>query len=369
MKPSELLYNIAITKIDSVGPILGKSLISYCGSSEAVFLEKKHRLMKIPGVGEHVANQIIKSDALVKAEEEMKFIDTQRIEVLFYLNEKYPSRLKHYPDAPILLYFRGNINLNAERVVSIVGTRRITEYGKQLTQQLIKSLQPYGVLIVSGLAHGVDTTAHKNSLQEHMNTVGVLAHGLDRIYPQENYHLAEKMTLSGGLLTEFPSNTNPDRENFPMRNRIVAGMADAVVIVETKRDGGSMITAEYANEYNKDVFAYPGRVGDTYSSGCLHLLKNNKASLIETGEDLIQLLRWDQDLQNATRKMQKELFIDFTEDEEIIINLIKQYSEPHIDQFHQHLNFTPGELASHLLNLEFKNAIRSLPGKKYTLTI
>lgn len=366
MQNDELLYNIALTKIEKVGAITAKTLISYCGSAKEIFNEKKSRLLKIPQVGSAIAHAIKDDHVFEKAEEEIKYIQKNNITVLFYLNDDYPSRLKNYHDSPILLYFKGNADLNHDKIISVVGTRRITEYGKDLVTQLIKDLANQHILVVSGLAYGVDSLAHKFCVSENIPTVGVLGHGLDRIYPMENKKLSLQMLDCGGLLTEFGIHTKPDRENFPMRNRIVAGMCDAVVVIETKRDGGSMITAEIANNYNKDVFAYPGRTHDALSSGCNYLIKNHKAQLIENAEDLILNMRWDVN-DSGLKHIQQKLFIDLTQEEESIVKILQKDNEVHIDVFHQNLEFSPSKLASLLLQLEFNGVIKSLPGKRYSL--
>jgi DNA processing protein len=366
MHNDELLYNIALTKVENVGAITAKTLISYCGSAKSVFEERKSKLIRIPQVGSAIAHAIKDKSALEKAEKEIDYIQKHRIQVYFYLDENYPYRLKNYNDCPLLLYYNGNADLNQDKIIAVVGTRRITEYGKDLVTQLIKGISHQPILVVSGLAYGVDSLAHKLCVVENIPTIGVLGHGLDRIYPLENKKLACQMTEHGGLLTEFGINTNPDRENFPMRNRIVAGMCDAVVVVETKRDGGSMITAEIANNYNKDVYAFPGRTHDLYSNGCLHLIKNHKAQLIENAEDLILNMRWDVNT-TGDKQIQQQLFIDLNEDEQALVDLLQKDNEVHVDVFYQNLELSPSKLASLLLNLEFNGIIKSLPGKRYSL--
>ncbi len=366
MQNDELLYNIALTKIDKVGAVTAKTLISYCGSAKEIFKEHKSRLMKIPQVGSAIANATKDKVVFEKAEKEIEFILKNEVNVLFYLDDNYPYRLKNYTDSPVILYYQGNANLNKEKVIAVVGTRRITEYGKDLVSHLIKGIVDQDILVVSGLAYGVDSLAHKLCVHEQIHTVGVLGHGLDRIYPLENKKLSLQMLKCGGLLTEFGIDTKPDRENFPMRNRIVAGMSDAVVVVETKRDGGSMITAEIANNYNKDVFAFPGRINDNLSSGCNYLIKNHKAQLIESPEDLILNMRWD--VSNTRNKqIQQKMFIDLTDEEQSIVKILQNGNDAHVDIFYQNLELSPSKLASVLLHLEFNGVIKALPGKKYSL--
>lgn len=366
MSTNELLYKIALTKIENVGAVTAKTLISYCGSAKAVFEQKSSALMKIPQIGNVISHAIRDTEIFKKAEAEIRFIEKNQIKVLFYLDDHYPHRLKNYQDSPVLLYYMGNADLNADKIIAVVGTRRISEYGKDLVTQLIHDIAGQQILVVSGLAYGVDSLAHKLCLQDKIETIGVLGHGLDRIYPLENKNLSQQMIHCGGLLTEFGSGTKPDRENFPMRNRIVAGMSDAIIVIETRRDGGSMITAEIANSYNKDVFAFPGKIADGISNGCHHLIKTNKAQLIENATDLICNMNWDvQHLSN--RVQQQKLFIELTEDETQVVKLLQTSEEIHVDSFHKNLNLSPGKLAGLLLNLEFQGIVKSLPGKRYAL--
>jgi DNA processing protein len=363
MRNDDLLYNIALTKVEKVGSIIAKNLISYCGDAKTVFQERKSHLVKIPQIGHAISDAIKDPAVFQKAEKEIQYIQKNNIRVMFYLHEDYPFRLKQYSDSPVLLYYLGNADLNHDKILAVVGTRRMTEYGRELVTQLIKGISDYNILVVSGLAYGVDSLAHKLCVQESISTVGVLAHGLDRIYPNENKKLSIQMQEQGGLLTEFGINTQPDRENFPMRNRIVAGICDAVIVVETKNDGGSMITAEIANNYNKDVFAYPGKVQDIFSAGCHSLIKNHKASLIENATDLITNMSWD--TKQSTKPVQQKLFIELTEEEKTIMNILITAEEIHVDRFYQQLEFSPGKLAGLLLNMEFNGIIKSLPGKRY----
>ncbi len=266
MQSDELQYQIGLTLMEGVGDVLAKNLIAYCGSAERIFKTSKTQLEKIPGIGSVIAGSVFKSkNVLERAEKEMRFIETNSVKPLFFTDKDYPQRLRNCYDSPVMLYYNGNSDLNAEKIVSVVGTRTPSAYGKLMTEKFIEELKGSGCLIVSGLAYGIDITAHKAAMDNGLDTIGVLAHGLDRVYPSVHTHYAEKMIEQGGLLTEHLSETNPDRENFPKRNRIVAGMCDALVVIESKRGGGSLITATIANAYNKDVFAFPGRAGETLS--------------------------------------------------------------------------------------------------------
>jgi DNA processing protein len=288
--------------------------------------------------------------------------------VLFYTDGTYPKRLKNCYDAPVLLYSKGNANLNPHKVISIVGTRNATEYGKQLCRQLIAELQQYPVLIVSGLALGIDVAAHKECLKLDIPTVGVLGHGLDRIYPSQNRATADKMIENGGLLTEFPSGTLPGRENFPQRNRIVAGVADATVIIEASTKGGALITAEIANSYDRDVFAFPGRVNDEFSEGCNFLIRNNKAALLSCMADLAFSLGWEKEDGKKDISEQLVLPIDLSSDERRLFEIIKDNKTPlAIDDLSIKSNMTVSQLSMNLLNMEMQGYIRSLPGKTYVV--
>lgn len=364
--PLTLLHQIAITLIPGVGDVLAKNLISYCGSVEDVFKAKKSHLLKIPGVGEKVASAVINFNGFKRAEQEIVFIEKHNVKPLFYLEKGYPTRLKQVEDAPVLLYYLGDGDLNNSKIVGVVGTRKASEYGKACVDNLVEQLAETGCLILSGLAYGIDIHAHRNALKFNLPTVGVLAHGLDRIYPSQHSATAKKMLAMGGLLTEFMSGSNPDRENFPKRNRIVAGLCDVLVVVETADKGGAMITAELANGYNKDVAAFPGRVNDEYSKGCNKLIKSNKATLITNVDDLYYLMGW-----NNTRpkpKVQQTLPLDLSQADLEIYSFIKNKTKAGIDEIAYALQIDSGNLSLQLLEMEFRGLIRTLPGKYYEST-
>jgi DNA processing protein len=362
----ELQYKIGITLIDGVGDINAKNLIAYCGSAEAVFKQKKGHLLKIPGIGENTANSIVKQDILKRADEEITFIEKNNITPLFYLDKEYPLRLKQCADSPVMLYYKGNANLNAERIIAVVGTRNITDYGRKMTEELVKGLKSSGALIVSGLAYGVDVSAHRAALAAGMPTVGVVAHGLNELYPAEHYNMAQKMLDNGGILTEFMSNTEVIPANFPKRNRVIAGLSDAVVIVESKETGGAMITAEIAFSYDREVMAFPGKTDDTCSQGCNRLIQQNKAYLIRSAADVLEYLQWQQEISHS--HTQQELLLDLSAEEEVIVSTLKTHGAPmYIDDLAIQSKLTPGILSSHLLTLEFAGVLKSLPGKMYSL--
>ena len=363
---NDWLHKIALTKIPKVGPVTAKNLISYCGGIEGVFAARKRELIKVPGIGLGIAEQILKKDYFKEAEAELHFIEKQAIQPLFFLEDAYPARLKPIDNAPILLYYKGTANLNHARIVSIIGTRKPSTLGVATCEQLVEDLAAYEVLIVSGLAYGIDVTAHKTCLAENIPTVGVLGHGLQKIYPAQHRSIAYKMIEHGGLLTEFTSNTEADRENFPMRNRIVAGMCDAVVVVETAKKGGSIITAHFANDYNKDVFAFPGRVNDKHLQGCNHLIKTHKAALIESAKDIGYILRWEE-VDQQKNNTQGQLFVNLTDQEQSIVDLLKNKEGMGIDQLTYETNIASSQLAPILLGLEFKGLLKTIPGKRYLL--
>jgi DNA processing protein len=363
-----LHHRIALSFVKNLGPVSAKSLIAYLGSEEAIFKTSVAKMVKIPVIGDKRVATWDFDNALKKAEKELLFIEKHGIEVIFYTDGRYPKRLKNCGDSPVLLYARGKMELNPPHIISIVGTRNATDYGRQLCKQLIEELQQYNVLIVSGLALGIDVAAHKECLRLNMPTVGVLGHGLDRLYPSQNRAIAEKMLENGGLLSEYPSGTIPDRENFPQRNRIVAGIADATVVIEAGIKGGALITAEIANSYNRDVFAFPGRLGDDYSEGCNFLIRNNKAGLLTCVADLAFSLGWEK-TDHAKPVEQFVLPLDLSADERLIFDILQQHKAPlAIDDLTIKANMPMSMLAMNLLNMEMQGYIRSLPGKTYRIS-
>lgn len=359
----QLLNRIAVTLIPGIGDVQGKKLIAYCGGPEAIFREKKKNLVKIPGIGEAMAGVILRKDIFTRAEEELEFIRQYQISPLFYLDQGYPEKLRHCEDGPMMLYFKGRANLGQKRILSIVGTRKPTDYGKVMCEQITREFADLGVMIVSGLAYGVDTIAHKAALAAGLPTVGVLAHGLDQIYPFINRPLAEKMINQGGLVTEFLSRTKLNRDYFPRRNRIIAGMADATLVIESADKGGALITADIANSYNRDVFALPGRATDQKSSGCNQLIRMNKAALVQNATDICFMMGWDQAPQLVN--IQQKLFLSLDEQEKKVFEVLESRTEAGIDEIYLHSGLMPSKVAAILLKLEFEGLIRSLPGKRF----
>ena len=359
------LYKIALTLLPGVGPVLAKNLVAYCGSPEAVFTQKKSTLQKIPGVGPTTAEKILDAKPLKRAEQELAFVEKQKIQLLFYLDEGYPTRLKHCNDSPVLLYFKGKGDLNAERMLSMVGTRNASAYGKKVAEMLVGELKPLNATVVSGLAYGIDITAHKAAVDNHVPTIGVLAHGLDRIYPSLHLKIAEQMLEQGGLLTEYPSGTNPDRENFPSRNRIIAGLTDATIVVEAAEKGGALITAELAMGYNREVFAVPGRVDDVYSEGCNKLIYSNQAAILRHAKDLEFYMNWQAEKQTKKPRAQPMLFVEIAKDEEPVANLLRESGKMHIDTLCTRAALPVTKVLANLFSLEMKGAVRAHPGKVF----
>jgi len=365
---SELLYQLALTEVPNIGWVHSKILAQHFGSAEKIFKAKVSVLEKIEGIGEVRARSIKAFTDFSKAEEEIKFIEKYKIKPLFLTDKEYPQRLLNCYDSPTLLFYKGEADLNASKVIAIIGTRNNTDYGKQQTEKLMKELSSQNILVVSGMAFGIDAIAHKAAVKNALSTVGVLAHGLDQIYPPDHSNLAKDMLKNGGgLLTEFRSNTNPDKHNFPTRNRIVAGMSDATIVIETKEKGGSMITAELANGYNKDVFALPGRVNDSKSAGCNFLIRNNKAMLLTDAEELTEVMGWEEKSRKSEVRSQKELFIELSNDERIIVDILKEKDLIHVDELNFKSGLSSSSMAAAILNLELQGVVSTLPGKLYKL--
>lgn len=364
---ADIKYQIALTLVPNIGDVHAKALINHYGNAEAIFKASKKHLEELDGIGTVRAASIKNFANFSRADEEISFIDKYKITPLFITDKNYPQRLLNCYDSPAILYYKGNADLNASKIIAVVGTRNNNEYGKSICEKFIEELADENVLIISGLAFGIDSIAHKISLKNNLQTVGVLAHGLDTIYPAQNASLAKQMATQGGLLTEFRSQTKPDRQNFPSRNRIVAGISDAIVVIETGIKGGSLITAELGNGYNKDVFAFPGRTSDAKSEGCNYLIKNNKAGLISSAQDLLENMSWTP-AKKVSAKKQRELFIELTPDEKIIVEILQSQEQVHIDELYFKSKLNSSKVAAALLMLEMQNVVISLPGKIYKIS-
>jgi len=368
MDLEKLKFRIGITLINGIGNNLAKNLIAYLGSEEAVFKETQRGLSKIPGIGSSLAKEIVNhKEALLRAEKEIEFILKNNIQYLYYADKNYPFRLKECPDAPLLLFTKTARNLNDGKFVSVVGTRRATAYGREICSQFTQALTAVpNLTIVSGLAYGIDICAHKAALNNHIPTLGVIAHGLDMIYPSIHRSIAIRMLEKGGLVTEYLSNTNPDRPNFVQRNRIIAGLSDAVVIVESGIKGGALITAGLANDYNRDVFAFPGRIHDEWSKGCNNLIRHNRAALIHSADDFIQLMGWDEALKPKETIVQTELFTTLSDEEMQIFTVIRKHPDNiHVNELSILSAMPYSKLTALLLQMEFKGLVKCLPGNVY----
>jgi DNA processing protein len=363
MSEENLYHLMALLRIEGVGDIMAKKLISHFGSAEAVLNAKTAQLATIDGVGSVLLKNLKDKTVYEKARQELNFIQNNQIEVLYFKDEKYPDRLKHCIDGPILLFTSGNINLSNRKIISIVGTRQITSYGTEFCRKLIEDLAPLNPIIVSGFAYGVDIVAHQLAMEHNLQTIGVVAHGLNQIYPKPHKKYVAKMEQNGGFMTEFWSTSNPDKENFVRRNRIVAGMTEATIVIESADRGGSLITANMANDYNRDVFAVPGRTTDKYSQGCNNLIKTQKANLLTSAADLIYILNWD--IKKETKPIQKQLFVTLDDDEQKVYDYLLKTGKELMDIIALNCDFPIYRISGLLLNMELKGVIRPLPGKMF----
>lgn len=363
MSDQDLFYLLALLKIDGVGDIMAKKLLTHFGTAEAVFKAKSNQIAAIDGVGTVLLKNLKDQTVFERANQELQFIKTNNINVSFFQDESYPDRLKHCIDSPVLIFTAGNINLKNKRIISIVGTRQITSYGTEFCRKLIEDLAPLDPVIVSGFAYGVDIVAHQFAMENNLQTIGVLAHGLNQIYPKTHKKYVAKMEENGGFITEFWSSSNPDKENFVRRNRIVAGMTEATIVIESADKGGSLITANLANDYNRDVFAVPGRVTDKYSQGCNDLIKTQKASVLSSAADLIYMLNWD--IENKAKPVQKMLFVELELEEQKVYDFLLKNGKELMDIIALQCDFPIYKISGLLLNMELKGVIRPLPGKLF----
>ncbi len=354
--------------LKGIGPVNARNLVAYCGGVDAIFTDRKlkHTLAKVPGIGPKLIASITDKSVLPAAEKEWAYVRKHEIRVLFYLDEAYPNRLKHAEDAPVLLYVKGTAELDASHMVSIVGTRTPTEQGKRLCIELVEGLKTCGATIVSGLAYGIDITAHRAALRHDLPTIGCVAHGLDKLYPGEHLSTAKDMLKDGALVSELPSGSPFAPGNFPARNRVIAGLSDCTVVVESGPKGGSLITADIANSYDREVLAYPGRPSDPRSEGCNRLIQRNQAALVTNAEDVLRLMDW---LPKPGKKapVQAALFSTLMPDEQTLVDIIKARGKVDIDELCVQSRMAQGKAAGLLLNLEFNGVVRSLPGKVYAL--
>ncbi|WP_216726184.1 DNA-processing protein DprA [Hymenobacter siberiensis] len=374
MTNDTLFHELALTLLPGIGPQLTRQLMSYGGAAKTVLTMPPGKLRRIPGVGAATVAILTgnaREAAFRKAEMDLRKAEKEGVEILFYTSKRFPSRLKQIADAPAILYYQGTADLNAPKIVALVGTRQATDYGREQTERIVRGLLPHQPVVVSGLAYGIDIMAHRAALQEGLDTVGVMATGLDIIYPAAHRKTAEKMREQGGLLTEFPFGTPPDRYNFPARNRIIAGLSDGTVVVEAAIKGGALITAELALSYDRDVLAVPGNLGSAASEGCNALIKSNKAALYQEPLDLEQLLNWDAALHQSGKFKPAPSYSadDFTVEEFALISVLAAATgrEAQMDDLAWKAQLAIHAVASLLLGLEFRGVVRALPGKKFAL--
>lgn len=363
MNDQDLFYLLALLKVDGVGDIVGKKLLHSFGNAEAIFKANNTQLAAVDGIGSVLLKNLKDKTIFEKAQRELEFIKKNNIQISYFQDASYPDRLKHCFDAPILIFTAGNIDFKNKKLISIVGTRQITSYGIDFCKKLIEDLAPLDPVIVSGFAYGVDIVAHQAAMDFNLQTIGVLAHGLNQIYPRTHKKYMAKMEENGGFITEFWSDSNPDKEKFVRRNRIVAGMTEATIVIESADKGGSLITANMANEYNRDVFAVPGRVTDKYSQGCNNLIKTQKANVLTDAADLIYMLNWD--IKEKPKNIQKQLFIDLEPDEQKIYNFLLKNGKELLDIIAVQCDFPIFKMSGILINMELKGVIRPLPGKLF----
>ena len=364
MTDNELFHLLALLKIEGVGDIMAIKLIVHCGSAEKVFQAKPNFLKNIDGVGKGLLQNFKNPSVFVLAKNEMDYINKNNISCCSYLEENYPDRLKYCIDGPVLLFSSGVINWNNKKIISIVGTRQVSAHGIDFCKKLIQDLAPLNPIIVSGFAYGVDIVAHQTALENNLQTVAVLAHGLNQIYPKSHKKYVSKIEQKGGFITEFWSTSSPEKENFVKRNRIVAGISEATIVIESAEKGGSLITALLANDYNRDVFAVPGRTTDKFSQGCNNLIKTQRAHLLTSAADLIYILNWE--IHNQEKQsIQKQLFVSLNEIEQKIYDYLLAQGKTEIDQIALECDYPVFKTSSVLVNMELKGVIRPLPGKLF----
>ena len=362
-----LKHKIALGLIPRIGDINARKLVAHFGSVEAVFSESYRNVLKIPGIGPEIAKYICDRSYIAAAEKEAEYVTKNNIRTYFYLDNDYPYRLRQCDDSPVVFFFRGTCDLDSNKIISVVGTRNATSRGKELCDRIIGELAQRHpeLIIVSGLAYGIDIAAHKAALANKLQTIGVLGHGLGTMYPSMHESTARAITVSGGLLTDFVSDALPERNNFLKRNRIIAGISDATLVVESGEKGGALVTADIAASYNRDVFAIPGRPGDQWSAGCNNLIKNNKAALIECAAYLEYFLGWESE--KSRLPVQRSLFADLDENEKSVFELISKEGEMTIDAICRILNMPVHKLSSQLLQMELKGILKCHPGNLYRI--
>lgn len=367
MGDQELIHRIALSMLKGIGPVNARNLVAYCGGVDPIFADRKLKqtLEKVPGIGPKLIASITDKKILPLAEKQLAYVRKHKLRMLFYLDDAFPKRMREALDSPVLLYVKGTADLESERMVAIVGTRTPTEQGKRLCVELVEGLKECNATVVSGLAYGIDIVAHRTALKNDMPTIGCVAHGLDKLYPGEHAGTAKEMLEHGALVSELPSESPFAPGNFPARNRIIAGLSDCTIVIESGPKGGSLITADIAGSYDREVFAYPGRPTDPRSEGCNKLIQQNKAALVTNSKDVLTLMEW---LPKSKKKpVQAALFVDLLPDEQTLVDILKANGKVAIDDLCIQSKMAQGKAAGILLNLEFNGVVRALPGKLYTL--
>ena len=361
---AELIAMLRLQHVPNIGSVIAKKLIAHCGSPSAIFEVKRNQLLKIDGIGTQTIKHLFDAEHLEAAEKEYRYCETNAIEATYFKDDDYPDYLKHCIDSPILLFRKGKIALEQRKIISVVGTRNITSYGTAFCEQFIADIAPLNPIIVSGFAYGVDICIQREAIKHGLQTIGCLAHGLNQIYPKVHAKYQAEVSANGGFYTEFWSTSNPERENFLKRNRIIAGMSEATLVVESAEKGGSLVTADIANSYNRDVFAVPGRASDKYSLGCNNLIKKQQAHMLTSAADLIYLLNWDLE-EKKTKTVQKQLFVELDEVEQTIYDYLQHNGKQLLDSIALECKLPIFKTSTTLLAMEMKGVIRPLPGKLF----
>lgn len=368
MTENEIIAWLRLQAVRNVGDITAKKLIAHYGSPSAVFTDEMRKLLRIHGIGNTILKELYAPSYLKQAEQELKFLQQEDISICNFNSEDYPKFLKHCVDGPILLFKKGKINLNGRKILSIVGTRNITRYGRVFCEEFISEIAPMNPVIVSGFAYGVDITVQRLAMEHGLQTIGCLAHGLNQIYPKSHAKYMRAVMDHGGFITEFWSTSKPDRENFLKRNRIIAGMSEATLVIESAEKGGSLVTADIANGYNREVFAVPGRYTDKYSQGCNDLVKQQKAHMLTSAAELVYLMGWElQEAKRETPTIQKKLFVELEFTEKSIYSYLELCGKQELDSIALECNLSVSKASSALLAMEMKGVVRPLPGKSFEL--
>ncbi|UII77542.1 DNA-processing protein DprA [Flagellimonas sp. HMM57] len=363
MTDDEIIAVLRLQTVPNIGNVTAKKLIAHCGSPTAIFEDKMQHLLKIESVGQATIKGLFDTVHLEEAEAEYDYIKKEHVGICYFMDKNYPEYLKHCFDGPIVLFKRGNIDLEHRKIISVVGTRNVTSYGTAFCEEFIEEIAPLNPVIVSGFAYGVDITVQKAAMEKGLQTIGCLAHGLNQIYPKKHKNYVSGIEKNGGFITEFWSTSNPDRENFLKRNRIIAGMSEATIVVESAEKGGSLVTADLANGYNREVFGVPGRYKDKFSKGCNDLIKKQKAHMLTSAAELIYLLGWKLEKQQPV--LQKQLFVELDETEQKVCSYLQTHGKQLLDTIALECGIPVHKTSSILFNMEMKSVIRALPGKLF----